>query len=46
MRGVGNIVYNNLEVKLKAKEHPIKNGLRIVVVLGILFFLYRRYFKK
>lgn len=46
IKALGNVVYSELEVKLKPKEHPLKNGLRIVVVLGILFFLYRRYFKK
>ncbi len=46
VRPVGNIVYSELAIKLKAKEHPLKNGLKVLVVLGILYFLYRRFIRK
>lgn len=46
VRPVGQIAYASLAIKLKAKEHPFKNAVRIAVVLGILYFLYRRFFRK
>jgi len=46
VKAVGNVVYADLAVKLKAKEHPFRYGLKILAVLGILFFLYRRFVKK
>lgn len=46
VKPLGNIVYANLAVKMKPKEHPLKNGVKIAVILGILFFLYRRFFRK
>jgi len=46
VKAVGNVVYADLAVKLKPRGHPFRNGLKILVVLGILFFLYRRFVKK
>ena len=42
----GRIVESELRFRPKPKRHTIKYGTRIVILLGILFFIYRRFFKK
>jgi len=45
-RAVGNVVYSDLALKRKPRCHKIRNSIRVAVVLGLLFFLYRRFFRK
>ena len=45
-RPVGRIYYTDLAFKLKGKSHPIKTGMKIIILLGILYFIYRRFVKK
>ena len=45
-RSVGNIVYANLAFKTKPRVRFLRNFSKIAILLGILFFLYRRFFKK
>ena len=46
VRPLGNIVYDDLCLKMKPKSHTMKNTFKVFVVIGLLVFLYRRYFKK
>ena len=45
-RPFGKIVYNDLAFKIKPRTHTLKTVTRIIIILGILYLLYRRFFKK
>jgi hypothetical protein len=43
---VGRIVYSDWAIKLKPKEHPMRNVARLLVIVGVLVFIYKRFLKK
>lgn len=45
-REVGRIVYGDWAFKLKPKEHPMRNVARLLVIVGVLVFIYKRFLKK
>ena len=45
-RPFGKISYDDLAFKIKPRKHTLKTITRIVIILGILYLLYRRFFKK
>lgn len=49
VKPIGNVVYANLAIRLKPKEHPFKNVFRIAIIIGVvvaIIKLYKRYINK
>lgn len=46
IREVGRIVYKDWAIKLKPKQHPMRNIAKCLVIVGVLIFIYRRFLKK
>ena len=42
----GKLVYADVCFKIKPRTHTLKTVSRIIVLLGILYFIYRRFFHK
>ena len=45
-RPAGPLEYGQLCLQLKPKGHPLKTRMKVLLLLGLLYFLYRRFLKK
>lgn len=45
-RAVGNVIYGNLALRPKQRKRTLRNFTRILAILGVIFFIYRRFIRK
>jgi hypothetical protein len=45
-KNAGRIVYGDWAVKLKPRVNPLRKTVKVLLVIALLIFLYKRYIRK